>query len=277
MAGGDGRPAGGPPPSVARYAIGVIVLVGAIASQYVLPQHVAAFRAVYGTLVGDVAVVYLLPVLVFALLVGAGPLRGWRAHFAIAVPRGLGWYGVLSLLALVVLFVSALVYLAVDPGALRLLDRPNPALEAARGDPWFFVGFSFVVGAFEETLFRGWVFGYWLARRTPWLLPALLSSALFAAVHLYYGTTYGAAAPLVFPTLFLIGFAFAATYRDAGGNLVVPALLHGANDAAAYLTLVSLLAGEALHWTVVLVGALVMLVLWALRPRGALPAPALPS
>ena len=246
---------------IARYAIGVVVLVLAIASQYFVPETVPGARLVYGTLLGDVLVVYVLPIAVFAACVGAGPLRGWRANLGPAAAAGLGWYGCLRLLALLVTVVLAAVYLAVDPGALKLLERPNPALTQAAGDPWFYVGFSFVVGAFEETLFRGWVFGFWVQRnRAAWVVPALLSSALFAGVHIYYGTTYGAAAPLIFPTLFLIGFAFAATYRTSGGNLVVPALLHGANDAAAYLTLISLAVGTAISWGVALVGALVGLV-----------------
>ena len=264
------RPAPSPTPSrdpaIARYGIGVVVLVLAIASQYFVPEAVPAARAVYGTLVGDVLIVYALPIVVFALCVGARPLRAWRSHLGHAAAAGLGWYGVMRLLALLITVVLAAIYLAVDPGALKLLERPNPALAQAAGDPWFYVGFSFVVGAFEETLFRGWVFGFWVQRnRDAWIVPAVLSSALFAGVHIYYGTTYGAAAPLIFPTLFLIGFAFAATYRTSGGNLVVPALLHGANDAAAYLTLVSLAVGTAVGWGIALVGALVGLVYYLAR------------
>ncbi len=248
--------------AVIRYAAAVVVLVGAVTSQYVVPGLLPASRPVYGTLVGDVAVVYVLPVAAFALLVGAGPLRGWSADLGRASAHGLAWYGAMSLFAVLLTAVLAVVYAVADPSALGLLDRPNPALVAAAGDPWFFVGFSFVIGAFEETLFRGWVFGFWLGRSPDWVTPALLSSALFAAVHLYYGTTYGIAAPLIFPTLFLLGFAFAATYRTARGNLVVPAVLHGATDAAAYLTLVSLTAGNVFHWTLIFVGGAVGLVIW---------------
>jgi membrane protease YdiL (CAAX protease family) len=244
----------------ARYAVGVAVVVGAIASQYVVPAIWPASLLVYGSLAGDVAIVYGIPIVAFALLVGADPIRNWAAHLRQAAVEGPGWYGVMGLLAVLVTFVLALVYVAFDPHALQLLERPNPALRAAAGDPWFFVGFSFVIGALEETIFRGWIFGFWRGRTPSWLAPAILSSALFAALHIYYGTTYGIAAPLIFPTLFLLGFAFAATYRATGGNLVVPAALHGAYDAAAYLTLVSLAAGTDLHWGLLLGGALVGLV-----------------
>ncbi len=274
-----GAAGAGPRPrsaSVPRYLLGVGVLVLAISSQYFLPQHVPSLRPIYGSLAGSVTVVYVVPVAVFALLVGPGPLRGWKANPSVAVPVGLGWYGAMNLLALVVLVGMEIVYLAFDPGVLHLLSRPNPELQAAAGDPWLYVAFSFAAGAFEETLFRGWVFGFWLARRTPWLWPAILSSALFASLHLYYGTTYGAASPLIFPTLFLLGFAFAATYRSSGGNLVVPAALHGAYDAAGFLTIVSLDAGTAAHWLLVAVAALVGLAYWTGRPRAG-PPPELPG
>ena len=184
--------------------------------------------------------VYGVPILTFSLLVGGGPLRDWNRRMGLATWHGLRFYGLLTILALVVIFVLTIVYEIVDPAALQLLNRPNPALQQATGDPWFFVGFSFVIGAFEETIFRGFIFGYWRDRSGPWMVPAVWTSVVFAGVHLYYGTTYGAAAPLIFPGLFLLGFAFAATYRFSGGNLVVPAVLHGAHDAAAFLTLVSL-------------------------------------
>ena len=261
--------------AVLRYLVAVAVLVVAITSQYFVPQSWPASRPVYASLAGDIAIVYGLPVAAFALLVGPGPLRGWRSAPRRALVVGPAWYGVLGLLAFVVLLVLVAVYSVVDPAALKLLSKENPALAAAAGDPWFFVGLSFVVGAFEETLFRGWVFGFWLRRTQSWLMPAILSSALFAALHLYYGTTYGAASPLIFPTLFLIGFGFAATYRSTGGNLVVPAALHGANDAFAYLTLISLAAGTALHWLLIGAGcvlAVAYYVRWSGR-AGGLPPP----
>jgi membrane protease YdiL (CAAX protease family) len=256
---------------LARYAAGVVVTVLAVLSQYFLPDLVPALHPIYGTLVGDLAVVYGIPVLAFALLVGGEPLRHWADRMQRATVEGLRWYGLLSLLALVVVFVLVIVYMAVDPAALQYLNRPNPALQQAVGNPWLYVALSFVVGAFEETIFRGWIFGFWAGRGGSWIVPAVGSSVLFAGVHLYYATTYGPAAPLIFPTLFLLGFAFAATYQASGGNLVVVALLHGVNDATAFLTLVNAPLGDGLHYLVILVGALLGLILYLRKAPAPLP------
>lgn len=253
------------PASLARYALGVGVTVVAVLSQYFVPETLSATRVVYDNLPGDLAVVYGIPVVAFAVLVGSGPLTDWARRMRRACWEGLRWYGSMSLLALLVVFALAIVYLVIDPSALGLLNRPNPALEQAKGDPWFFVGFSFVVGAFEETIFRGWIFGFWRDRSTSWIVPAVWTSVLFAGVHLYYGTTYGIAAPLIFPGLFLVGFAFAATFRWSGGNLVVIAVLHGAQDATAYLTIapgVSPDLGPVLHYLIVFAGAIVALAVY---------------
>ncbi len=248
-----------------RYFLGVVITVFAILSQYFVPELFPASTVLYGNLPGDVFVVYGIPIIAFALLVGGAPLRDWGRRMGVATWQGLRFYGLLSLLALAVVLVLTIVYEIVDPAALQLLNRPNPALQQATGNPWFFVGFSFVVGAFEETIFRGFMFGYWRDRSGPWMVPAVWTSVVFAGVHLYYGATYGAAAPLIFPSLFLMGFAFAATYRFSRGNLVVPAALHGAHDAAAFFTLISYEWGIILSYVVVLVGALIGLIYY-LRP-----------
>jgi len=259
-------PASGPSPApLERYFLGVLITVFAILSQYFVPEAIPAADLVYGNLPGDVFVVYGIPILAFSLLVGGAPLRDWGRRMGLASWHGLRFYGLLTLLSLLIVIVLSIIYEIIDPAALQLLNRPNPALEQAKGNPWFFVGFSFVVGAFEETIFRGFMFGYWRDRSGGWMVPAVWTSAVFAGVHLYYGTTYGAAAPLIFPGLFLLGFAFAATYRFSRGNLVVPATLHGAHDASAFLTLISLEWGLILEYLVVLVGALIGLLHW-LRP-----------
>jgi len=255
-----GDPTSPRPASLGRYSLAVAVTVFAVVSQYFVPQLWPFARIAYGHLAGTLLIVYGVPVVAFALLVGAGPLQNWKARMGLAAWRGLQWYGGLAVVALVVAIVLAILYEAIDPSALRLLQRTNPALEQAMGNPWFYVGLSFLVGAFEETIFRGWIFGYWRDRRGSWLVPASWTSAVFAGVHLYYGITYGVASPLVYSSLYLTGFALAATYRFSGGNLVVPALLHGAHDAAAYFSLISQAGSLVLEWAVILVGCLFVLV-----------------
>jgi membrane protease YdiL (CAAX protease family) len=265
-------PRGGP----RAYAAAVAITGGAILSQYVLPERVAALRPLYGNLLGDLLVVYGIPILAFAVLVGFGPLARFASAPGKAAVEGLRWYGIASVLALLLTVALAVVYLALDPSALHQLTAPNPDLKAATGDPWLWVALSFPIGLLEETIFRGWFFGYWLARRTPrWLLHAGWTSLLFAGVHLYYATTYGAAAGLIFPMLFLLGFGFAVAMRFSGGNVLVVGLLHGAYDSAAFLTLVSTTAGIAFRYGLIGIALLVAGVVYLARnqrvPPGSAP------
>ena len=257
------------------YVVALVASVFAILSQYFLPQSVPALDPVYGSFFGDLFVVYGVPILAFALLVGSRPLAGFVENTGRAVVQGLAWYGVLSLVALVVLIGLTIVYLAVDPSALSQLTKETPVIQNAKSDPWFWVVFSFIIGLVEELIFRGWVFGYWLVRSpNRWVAHATWTSALFAGVHLYYGQTYGSVAPLVIPPLFFLGFAFAAAVRASGGNLIVVGILHGVNDAVAFYSLVNPNSAVAIHYLIVLLGGAIGLALY-LRGRPA-PAPAGP-
>ncbi|MCI4366599.1 MAG: CPBP family intramembrane metalloprotease, partial [Thermoplasmata archaeon] len=203
-------------------------------------------------------IVYGVPNLAFSVLVGGRPLARWARNPGVAAWEGLRWYALLSLLGLLILVVLVTIYERLDPAAIQLLSKPNPVIQQASGDPAFWILFSFAVGAIEETIFRGWIFGYWITRGTRrWWVHAGWTSALFAGVHLYYGTTYGIAAPLIYPSLFLLGFAFAAVVRASGGNLWVVAVLHGVHDAAAFLTLVSPNAALGVEYGVIGIGAII--------------------
>ncbi|MGB6499803.1 MAG: CPBP family intramembrane glutamic endopeptidase [Thermoplasmata archaeon] len=260
-------PAPDPPLSIFRYAVGVVITVFAVLSQYFVPQLWAGARLLYDNIPGDLLIVYGIPIVAFLLLVGVDPLRHWRANLAVATEEGLGWFGITALLALLIVLFLAIAYAILDPSVLALLNRPNPALVQAQGDPWLYIAFSFAVGAIEETIFRGWIFGFWHRRGGSWLLPAVWTSAVFAGVHLYYGTTYGLASPLIFPSLFLVGFALAATYRFSDGNLVIPALLHGQMDATAFLSIISGPLALAIHYLVVFAGAAVAVVAYLRSDR----------
>jgi membrane protease YdiL (CAAX protease family) len=269
-------PRAAPDRALARYLVAVVVTVVAILSQYFVPQNVPSLYPVYASLPGDLFIVYGIPIIAFSILVGAGPLRHWSARMRTATADGLAFYAAAIVLTFAVLAAMLLVYEALDPSAIQLLARQNPVLTQAAGDPWFWVGFSFVIGAFEETIFRGWIFGFWRGRAKSWIVPAIGTSALFAAVHLYYGTTYGPAAPLIFPGLFLLGFAFAATYQTSGGNLLVVALLHGLYDAAAFLTLIDTNLGALVRYLPVVVGLVLLLVRFVVHDSDAASPPAPP-
>jgi membrane protease YdiL (CAAX protease family) len=260
--------------SIPAYAIGVAITGLAILSQYFVPQSIPAALALYQNFFGDLAVVYGIPVLALSLLIGKRPLRHYADRMASAAVWSVGWYGLMSLLALFVTFIIVVVYLVVDPAALQLLSRQSPVVQSAQSDPWFWIGFSFVIGFVEETIFRGWIFGYWLSRGTvSWFGPAIGTSVFFAGVHLYYGTTYGVASPIIFPTLFLEGFAFAAAMKSSGGNVVVIAIVHGVNDALAFYSLVDLNGYYVLHYGLLLIGAVLGIVLLAVYSPNGGPAP----
>jgi membrane protease YdiL (CAAX protease family) len=251
-----------------RYLAAVAITVLAIASQYFVPQAIPALVPLYTSLWSGVLIVYGIPIVAFLVLVGAGPLQGWRDQMLEAGIHGLRWYGVLSLLAIFLAVLVVIVLTAIGENPVSTLQRETPVIQAAITDPWFWVAFSFVIGAVEETIFRGWIYGYWRSRPDGGGWTAVIgTSLLFAGVHAYYATTYGPVAIIAFLELFLIGTAFAQTVRMSGGNLVIVALLHGANDATAFYTLVNPAGGTGLHLAIILIGALIALILY-LRTKG---------
>jgi membrane protease YdiL (CAAX protease family) len=262
---------GGLSASRGAYALATAITVAAVVSQYLLPERFPSLLVIYGNLPGDLGVVYGIPILAFLLLVGTGPLRNWNANPGRAAVEGLRWFGLLSLLALVLSVVLLIVYEVVDPSSITQLSKTVPVVQGAAGDPWFWIALSFAVGAIEETIFRGWVFGYWFARNpADWKVAAGLSSLLFAGVHVYYWTTYGAIATVPLLMLVLLGLAFAWAMALSGGNLVVIALLHGAFDASSFYSVINTNVALALHYGLVLLGLVVALVI---AVRGSLARP----
>lgn len=264
--------------STTSYAAAVLVTVLAILSQYFVPELAPPVAWAYHNIVTGYAIVYGLPIVAFLVLVGTAPLRRWRAEMSRSAVRSLAWYGALSAISLIVTFALLLLYVAFDPGPLHLLTKQNPELTAAVPDPWLWIGLSFVIGAIEETIFRGWIFGYWVRRGSPSLVVhAVWTSALFAGLHLYYGTTYLAAAPLIYPELFFLGLAFALAVRSSRGNLVWVALLHGATDALSFYTLINTDLAAGLRYALIGVGALIAIYLYVRSQPAKPPAPYPPS
>jgi membrane protease YdiL (CAAX protease family) len=100
---------------------------------------------------------------------------------------------------------------------------------AELSSPWWLLLAGIVVApVVEELFFRGFVFAG-LAQRYSWRKAALISSALFALVHLQ---------PLAIPPIFILGYIFAYLYQRCGS--IWPAvLMHVSTNAlglgAAYL------------------------------------------
>jgi membrane protease YdiL (CAAX protease family) len=95
---------------------------------------------------------------------------------------------------------------------------------------------------------------------------AIVSSILFAGVHLYYATTYGVASLVPYADLIAFGMAMAATYYVAGGNLIVPALIHGAWDATAFIGVAtSTTIGGQLQELMIMTGVIVAMAIFVQR------------
>jgi membrane protease YdiL (CAAX protease family) len=156
-----------------------------------------------------------------------------------------------------------------NPAAVDLLQKPNPLLQVSPEVAWLMVGVSFlIVGPAEEYLFRGFVFGGMLSffKSRHWLSVAFVSSIFFAIVHIYYAEVYEVASLVQFVDLMAFGMAMAATYYVSGGNLIVPALIHGAYDATAFIGVATSTAiGDELRVLMILISAFVAIVIFVER------------
>ena len=100
---------------------------------------------------------------------------------------------------------------------------------AELSSPWWLLLAGIVVApVVEELFFRGFLYAG-LAQRYSWRRAAVISSALFALIHLQ---------PLAIPPIFILGYIFAYLYRRSGS--IWPAVvMHVATNAlglgAAYL------------------------------------------
>jgi membrane protease YdiL (CAAX protease family) len=165
--------------------------------------------------------------------------------------------------------VIGTILVALYPPTTKLLEQPNPELDVSPYFAWILVGVSLLaVGPAEEYIFRGFVFGGLLDifKNRNWLIPALVSSLLFGAAHLYYAETYEVASLVPFVELVTFGMAMAGTYYLSGGNLFAPALIHGAYDATAYVGVAtSTSVGDDLRAFMIVLGVIVAFVMYIQR------------
>ncbi len=213
------------------YLIGVIIIFAAVYAPDFLP-----IRGVVGYLV-----VYGIPIVVTGLFFGREILRRAAKNNKAATKYGLGFFGALTVIGVLLSVVALAILLYFNSQASQLLDRPNPALQGlSPTGAWIMVAVAFlVIGPAEEYLFRGFIYGGLLniTKGKHWLPLAVLSAVLFAAVHGYYAVTYESASVVPFITITTFGFAMCATYYYSGGNILLPALIHGAYDATGFLTI----------------------------------------
>jgi membrane protease YdiL (CAAX protease family) len=244
--------------SMRGYSIGLSVIFASAYSQYLIKGlgPMLALLIVYG-----------IPISAVSFLSGSAIVRAALRHTSTALKSELSLFGIFSLSG--ILAGSAIFSLIVmlDPQAANLLNRPNPVLHVPPEFAWIMAWFSVIfIGPAEEYIFRGFVYGGVLSlfKNRHWLSLAFFSSLLFAVAHLYYALVYGIASLALFVELFLIGAAFAITYYLSGGNLLVPAILHGLYDASGFMGVaVSEEVGMLLRMSMMGVGILVALGLFA--------------
>ncbi len=248
----------------ASLTVGLLVILACSYLQYVIP----GLDIVTGTLL-----VYGVPIVIVSLIWGRTIISKALKHMWTAVKYGLGYFGVFTILGLILGILIVFLLTLFDPNALNLLSKPNPVLQVTPQEAWMMIAFSLlIVGPSEEYLFRGFVFGGLLNsfKNRNWLLLALLSSFFFAGVHLYYAVTYGVASLVQFADLITFGMAMAGTYYVSGGNLLIPALIHGTYDATAYVDIAtSTNIGLGLRELMLIVGVLVAIFVFGRRkPAG---------
>ena len=230
------------------YAFGLIVIFAAVYSQYVIhPGIVLGFIIVYG-----------IPLLATTAILGREIIKRASKNGDKALKLGFGLFGAFTIAGIFFSIVALIVLLAFAPNALSLLNKPNPVLQIPPSLAWVMTGVSIiVVGPAEEYLFRGFIYGGLLNlfHGKYWISLAVTSSLLFAAVHLYYVTTYGVASAIPMIDLVTFGTAMAMTYYLSGGNIVVPAIIHGVYDATGFVGVAtSMTLGLLLRGILIIIG-----------------------
>jgi len=239
------------------YLIGLLVIFASIYSQYAI----GGLGPILGTFI-----IYGIPILTTIILWGSSIIRRAFNHTYTALKFGLGFFGIFTVLGMLVAAAILFIIVTLDPSAANLLQRPNPALDIPPKLAWVMMWISlFAVGPCEEYLFRGFVYGGLLSnlKDRHWLSLAFVSSILFAAAHPYYAFVYGITSLVQFTDLVAFGMAMAATYHLSGGNLLIPAMIHGTYDASEFFDVAtSLNLGASFRGHMIMVSILVAIVLF---------------
>ncbi len=248
---------------------GLLVDIPAVlAGVKVSSSHTPPGLELADTIVQDA--MFVLTAVLFAQI-GGRTVRSWQ--FGLRPPRAAWWRA-----AGAVLGVYALFFLFSVVWATALGEEPKEELlkqlGANEGDVLLALSAlltTVVAPIGEETLFRGYIFPA-LAKWRGWLPAALLTGALFGAVHV------GSAPVIYLVPLGVLGFLLCALYRRTG-SLYPCVATHSLNNSIAFAVL------EKWSWQVVplSVGALATIALFvlALKRLGAIAptsaGPAVPS
>jgi membrane protease YdiL (CAAX protease family) len=238
------------------YLIGLFIIFASSYSQYIFGG--------FGPILG-IFIVYGVPVLAVSLLCELAIIRRALNNTSTALKFGLGSFGAFTVLGIVAATAIFFIIVKFDPTAVNLLNKPNPVLNIPPKLAWTMIWVSLlVVGPVEEYLFRGFMYGGLLNlfKGRHWLSLAFISSILFAALHLYYALVYGIVSLVQFTDLVTFGMAMATTYYLSGGNLLVPAVIHGAYDATGFIGVAtSLDTGILLRGVMILISVIVAIAL----------------
>jgi membrane protease YdiL (CAAX protease family) len=238
-----------------RFLTGLFIMFVAFYSQYLLEGlgQVPGMLLVYGV-----------PFVAVSLIYGKTILKTAFSHTGPAFKLGISAFSMFELLGSLVGVVIYYLLVYFSPESQNQ-DRQSPLFDAPSRFGWLMMWVSMIViGPAEEYLFRGFVYGGLLSlyHKQHWLGLALLSSLFFAIAHIYYAFAYGLASLVVFCDLMAFGMAMCFTYYFSGGNLIVPALLHGLYDAGGFLTVaVSPSAGTIFRGLMIVAGVMVAVIL----------------
>ncbi|MCX8188996.1 MAG: CPBP family intramembrane metalloprotease [Nitrososphaeria archaeon] len=236
-----------------KYLIGATFIIACITSQYIF--NVRDF-------LHQIILVYVIPSTIILFLDGKRIISNSYKNMRIAVKYGLGYFGIFSATGFGLAFILIVTIFALDPSSQQIINRPNPLLNISPDFAWYMIFFSFIiVGPFEEFIFRGFMFGALkdILEKFHWTYSALISSFIFTIIHFYYYIIFGNIALIQFTQLFMFSIGMCGAYYKSGGNLIIPALLHGAFDATSFLMIAipNFLIGLNLKILLILVGIFV--------------------
>ncbi len=162
-----------------------------------------------------------------------GPTTGSTAELvSMAMPAGGARAIVVSTSVLMVMATGyGLAIYAIDP--LAVAHDVGPFVDLMKSETWWLVAVAAIIGApiAEELLFRGVLFSALRASPIGAVGAAVVSSAMWAALHVNY-SAYGLLA------IFLVGL-YLARVRVTTGTLLAPMVCHGVYNASIFMLLMS--------------------------------------